>query len=239
MKRLFAVLLIISSLTSCHYFSHRIHGNGVMRIENRTVAPFSRVDVSGGAFELYVKTDSISSVRVEADENLLPYIETYTESGALNVQQKEGANLQSAKRIKIYISSPSYTSFDISGANNLYSENRLTSDSEMDFDLSGAGKIQADVQTPKIKIDASGASEIQLKGQAKDLNIDGSGSTKVNCFDLMTENASIGISGAGNADVFASVKLDIHVSGAGDIRYKGNPAISQSISGAGSIKKVD
>jgi hypothetical protein len=239
MKRLFTALLIISSLTSCHYFSHGIRGNGVMRTENRTVAPFSRVDVSGGAFEVYVKTDSISSVRVEADENLLPYIETYTESGELNVQQKQGANLESAKRIRIYISSPSCTRFDVSGASNLYSENRLTSDSEMDFHLSGAGKIQAEVQTPKIKIDASGAGEIQLKGQVKDLDIDGSGSTNIHCFDLMTENATIGITGAGNADVFASVKLDIHVSGAGDIRYKGNPAISQSISGAGSIKKVD
>jgi hypothetical protein len=48
------------------------------------------------------------------------------------------------------------------------------------------------------------------------------------------------ISGAGDAEVFASVKLDAHVTGAGDIRYKGNPPqVIHNTSGAGSIQKAD
>ena len=55
----------------------------------------------------------------------------------------------------------------------------------------------------------------------------------------MAENVKVEISGAGDADVYASVKLYVRASGAGSVIYKGNPGINQSISGAGSVKKVD
>ena len=48
------------------------------------------------------------------------------------------------------------------------------------------------------------------------------------------------ISGAGSAEVYASVKLDAEVSGAGTVRYKGNATnVSQHVSGAGSVNKVE
>ena len=44
---------------------------------------------------------------------------------------------------------------------------------------------------------------------------------------------------AGDAEVYASVKLDVSVSGAGNVRYKGNAVVNKSVSGAGSVKKVE
>jgi hypothetical protein len=56
----------------------------------------------------------------------------------------------------------------------------------------------------------------------------------------MAENTKVDISGAGSAEVFASVKLDAHVSGAGKVRYKGDAAnVQQQVSGAGSVKKAE
>jgi hypothetical protein len=78
-----------------------------------------------------------------------------------------------------------------------------------------------------------------LKSQTKDFTVRGSGSTEIKSFGLLAENVEVRISGAGDADVFASVKLDVTVSGAGSIRYKGNPTVNQKMSGAGNIKKVD
>jgi hypothetical protein len=49
----------------------------------------------------------------------------------------------------------------------------------------------------------------------------------------------VAISGAGSAEVYASVKLDATVSGAGNVNYKGNASeVNQHVSGAGSVKKV-
>jgi Putative auto-transporter adhesin, head GIN domain len=54
------------------------------------------------------------------------------------------------------------------------------------------------------------------------------------------ENTKVDISGAGSAQVFASVKLDAEVSGAGSVTYKGNAVnVSQHVSGVGSVNKVN
>ena len=96
-----------------------------------------------------------------------------------------------------------------------------------------------DIKAPKITADISGACSVELKGETKEFSGDGSGSSNFKCFDLKAENVDIGISGAGDAEVYASVKLDVDVTGAGGVKYKGSPTVNQKISGAGSVKKVD
>jgi hypothetical protein len=54
---------------------------------------------------------------------------------------------------------------------------------------------------------------------------------------LLAENTAVKVSGNGNANVFASVKLDAKVSGSGNIFYSGNPTspVIQK-SGSGTIQ---
>ena len=72
-----------------------------------------------------------------------------------------------------------------------------------------------EVDAPKINAGISGSGSVNLKGQAKDLDIDLTGAGHAYCYDLLTENTKVDISGAGSADVYASVKLNAYVSGAG------------------------
>ncbi|MDP9229574.1 MAG: DUF2807 domain-containing protein, partial [Bacteroidota bacterium] len=92
---------------------------------------------------------------------------------------------------------------------------------------------------PKINADISGASHIELQGESKDVTIESSGASHANCMELMAENVQVDVSGASNAEVYASIKLDAEASGAGNVRYKGNAAVSQRTSGAGSVSKVN
>ncbi len=240
MKR-FIILSILFSilLSSCHFFGgKRIRGNGKITTQNRTVNAFTSVDVRG-AIDVYVKQDSVVSVKIEADENLLEYVQVTVDGSTLDIREEKGYNLKSAKGIKVYVSGPSFKHFEASGACDIYSENQINSTEPISIDLSGACDVKMELKTPAIDVDLSGAGKITLKGETKDFDVDGSGSTNVRCFELMTENTRVEMSGAGDAEVFASLKLDVHVSGAADVKYKGNAAVSQKISGAGSVKKVE
>jgi hypothetical protein len=95
-----------------------------------------------------------------------------------------------------------------------------------------------DVDAPKITAGISGSGSVSLKGQTKDFMIDLTGAGHAYCYDLLTENTTVQISGAGSAQVYASITLKADVSGAGNISYKGNASVSQQISGAGSVNKV-
>ena len=238
-QRLLLLIVLAVIISSCNYIGgERIRGNGNMKVENRTISSFDGVYVSGNT-DIYVKQDSIFSVRVEADENLMEYIITELDGSTLKIRSKDGVNLKSSRSIKVYVSGPSFKYFKASGACDIFSESKITSSEEIAIDISGASDVKMELVSPKIEADLSGAGSITLSGQTKDFKVDGSGSTDINCFDLQTENTVIELSGAGNAAVFASVKLDLKISGAADVRYKGNATVSQKISGAGSVKKVD
>lgn len=240
MKRIFVLALFSAIIfSSCHgIFGKRIRGNGNIKTEARTAGQFNSIDVSG-AIDVYVKQDSVFSIRVESDENLLEYIQVVDDGDVLRIHPERGYNPRSTRGIKVYVSSPAFRSFEASGACRIYSENKITSAGMIDIDLSGSCDVKLEINTPKTEAKLSGACSIQLKGETKEFKVEGSGSTDIKCMELMAENVDIDISGAGDADVYASVKLNVEVSGAGDVKYKGNATVSQSVSGAGSVKKVE
>lgn len=241
MKRslLFSLFAIVI-LSSCHYFGgRRINGNGNIVTRDHTVGPFQRVEVSG-AMDVYVKQDSTQQpVKVETDENLQELVEIREDNGVLYISPVDRYNLDPSKQLKVYVTAPLFKGFGVSGASRIYSENKLTSGETMDIDLSGASEIKLDLKAPRVNSEISGASSAVLTGETKDFNASGSGASHYKCFDLMTENTTVDISGACSADVFASVKLDVQASGASDVKYRGAAAITRDLSGASGVKKVD
>ena len=238
-KILFGAFIFLITASGCReVFGKRIRGNGHIQTELRSASSFNSVDVSG-SIDVYVKQDSVSSVKVEADENLLEYVEVHNDNGTLHIHQMSGYHLKPSREIKVYVSGPDFKRFEASGACDIFSENKVSGTDAIEIDLSGASNVKMELKAPKVYAELTGAGTIALKGETKDFKVDGSGSTDIKCFDLMAENVDVEITGAGDASVFASVKLDVHVSGAGSVRYKGNATVSQHVSGAGSVKKVD
>jgi Putative auto-transporter adhesin, head GIN domain len=240
MKRLFFVsILSIVVLSSCHhFFGERVHGNGNIKSEGRKTGQFISVDV-GGNINVYIKQDSVRSIRVEADENLLPYIEVISEGDKIYIHEMDGYNLSPSGEIKVYVSSPVFKSLEASGACDIYGENQIISTEGISIGLSGSSNIKMDIKASKVDADLSGACTVELKGEAKEFKVEGSGSTDIKCIDLVADNVDIDISGSGEAEVYANTKLNVQVSGSGDVRYKGNASVTQDVSGAGSVKKVD
>ena len=240
MKRTLVFLIgLVVVLSSCHSFEgNKVKGDGNITSETRPgLTAFEGVDVSG-AIELYLIPGDFS-VKVETDKNLQEHIEVIKDGSRLKVRPAHRTNLDPTGKIKVYVSAPTLKYIGASGACNVVSEGKITTEEVMEVELSGASNANLDIKALNVEVDASGACEITLRGETKNLSIEGSGSTSVRAFDLLAENTDVELSGAGDVDVFASVKLDARTSGASSIRYKGNAAVTQHVSGAGSVKKVD
>lgn len=240
MKRLllFAVLTAVL-FSSCDFFHGRnIRGNGNVTTETRDFSNFNIIEVAS-AIDLYVKQDSAYSVKVQIDEDLQPYILITQDGGTLRVRQERNTNLDATGRIKVYVSTPDIRQVGASGACKLFSENMLVSAESIGVHLSGASHARLDLKAPGISVEMSGASSIALKGETKDFILEGSGASHAKCYDLMTENANVDVSGASSTEVFASVKLDADASGASHIRYRGNASVSKHESGASKVTKAD
>jgi hypothetical protein len=237
---LVAIAVLTFTLSSCHgWFGDHIDGNGNVTKESRSVSGFSGIDVSG-AIDVFVKQDSTESVRVEIDANLQEYIVTRVENGILEIHQANNTSLKSSTGIKVYVSGKNFKSFEASGACDIHGENKIESTGEISFHATGASKIELDLKAPKVSGDITGASDLRLSGETKDVYIHATGASHARCFELMTENADVDLSGASDADVFASVSVKGEASGASNVTYKGSASsVVVKTSGAGSVNKAN
>lgn len=234
---LFALPVVMSA---CHnILGKRVRGNGNIKTEDRSVSDFKNVEVDGAAKVLVSQGDH-SSVRLEGDENLLGYMEVSQEGDRVIIRERHGFHLVPTNDIKVYVSTKVYNQIKVSGAVDIIGQSKINNPEDLALSVSGAGDIKMDVDAPRLSADVSGSGSVDLKGQTKDVDLDLTGAGHAHCYDLLAENTKVDISGAGDAEVFASVKLDATVSGAGNVNYKGNATtVNQHVSGAGSVHKAD
>ena len=208
MKNISLLILFLSLLlTSCGIVDgKKIRGNGNITTQVKRATNFHDVDVSG-AIEVVVAQDSAFAVKVETDENLQEYIEVYERDGVLHIHNRDHYDPDPTKSTIVYVNAPTFGKLEASGACSIKSGNRLSSAEGIWVDMSGASHSQLDVKAPSVHVDLSGACSATLQGETRDLQIDGSGSTTVDAFGLLAENTEVQLSGAGNADVYASKSL--------------------------------
>jgi hypothetical protein len=239
MKKMFLIAAATVVLFSgCRYVTgQRIRGNGNVSTEERTPGSFNSV-ASHGSFNVYVSSGN-QSVKIEAEDNLLPYIETYVDGSVLQVDTKENYWLRPSRPVKIYVSSPNFQSIHSYGSGDIIGLSKITDSSKLDLEVNGSANIKMDVNAPNISVEINGSGDINLSGAARTFDGEIHGSGNVKAMNLQSEDATVKIYGSGDADIFASVKLDVHVAGSGDVNYKGNAQVSSSIAGSGRVKKVD
>lgn len=240
MRYIFVALLTAVVFASCGLVDHdTVRGNGNIITQDRTVSTFDEIDLSGGVL-VRLKQDSVHSVKIEGDENLLELIEVEVVNEELRIKQRDNTSMSSKERVTVFVTAPAIKKFDLSGATKIIAEGQFVAVNQMDIDLSGASQIEVSVKAPVVNIQATGASTVTVTGETRNLNVDGEGASKIKAYELLAENTTVDVSGASHADVHASVSIKADASGASHINYKGGAAdVKQESSGAGSVKKAD
>ena len=231
-------LIILVIAAGCRGLGRGERGSGHIVSDTRSASGFHSIEVSG-AIDVYVKQDSSTAVKVEADDNLLQYVEVFTENSTLVIKTRSHRWLRPTNKIKVYVSNPLYREFEISGASSIRSENEITSSEMLRVDLSGASNAKLEFNAPRISADLTGASDLTIRGKTRDFEAGASGASQIKCFDLLTENTDVEASGASSAEVYASVRLAGSASGASNIKYKGNAIPNINSSGASGVNKID
>ena len=237
-KILLLTLPVILVLSACNFVGgKKVRGNGSIQTTDRSVESFRGVS-SSGSFDIYVSSGP-QAVKIEAEENLLQYIETEVRDGILRVRTKEGYRLRPNKDVKIFVTNPTFNKIHSSGSGNIIGENKITSSEKLDVSVSGSADVKLEVDAPEVESSISGSGNTDLRGNTRVFETRISGSGNVNAMELMSEETTVKISGSGDVSVFASVKLKVNVTGSGDVRYKGNANVESKITGGGGVTKVE
>ena len=240
MKKLIAIILIMSGSQLFAQPWKTIKGNGNLKKETRTVNEFSSIS-SHGPLDVKMVPGHSNKIEVEADENLMPYIETNVENGKLIIQTKKNTNIKSSSKMIVYVSIDKIKSLQLSGSGNIEGNGNLTGDASTEILLSGSGNIHLTSGSfNEVNFSISGSGNIVVKGgSANNVSVAVSGSGNISVSEIVAQNVEVKISGSGNVKVNADKSLNAKISGSGNVFYKGSAKnIESKVAGSGKIIKI-
>ncbi|WP_298732169.1 head GIN domain-containing protein [uncultured Chitinophaga sp.] len=236
---LLASLITISaiSLTSCNVTGqNRVKGSGNVTKEERSVDAFSELSVRG-SMDVYLTQGPSKAAVIEAEDNLIPYIEFDRDGDKLIIRERRNTNIRATRAIKIYLTTPELESIGLAGSGNIKLENKFSNNTHMKLNVSGSGNLSGAINSPEVDANIAGSGNITVEGESRDLEVDIAGSGNFRGQQLLSEKAEVTIAGSGDASVHASVNLEAKIAGSGDVHYKGSPQVNSKIAGSGSVKK--
>jgi hypothetical protein len=252
---LFAVILAVA-LQGCVGFTI-VRGSGRVSEEERNVSGFDEVALSGQG-TLHIEVGRKESLRIEAERNLMRYLETKVHGDRLRIGVQNGVLLRNTRPIHYYLTVKDLDTLVLSGSGKVIAPDLEAS--SFAVSVSGSGEVEMDdLKASDVRIRICGTGDLsmdELDADVLDVNISGSGdldiaggdvkeqvvtisgSGKYMARGLESESARTRISGSGTATVQVSEALDAHVTGSGSVHYLGRPAVETAISGSGDIKHI-
>lgn len=214
-----------------------VSGSGRLALDKRTVARFHAVSVSlPGSVKLV--QGSSEGVEIEADDNLLPLIDTSVERGLLQLRLAKGYRLAGNSTIRLTVNARQIDSLAVSGSAELTAPRLQTA--SLESEIAGSGRISIqDLRSERLSVSIAGSGHFEARGNAQRLEANIAGSGNLRTARLAVDNADVEIAGSGNATLWVRQALTVSIAGSGDVGYYGeglSPAAS--IAGSGRVRAL-
>jgi len=218
-----------------------INGSGRVVTKEMNFTDFTCLEI-GSVFEVEIRESGSYLTAITADDNLFDYIKvsqegetlkirltpTYNYSGVtlkaeITMPKLSGLHLYGATKgtIKGFQSSNDFN-LQLSGASYL---NMDMAAGDTKFEISGATKVTGTLEARDTEFRVSEASKVELEGSANKMTLNASGASKLKLASFPLDEANVTLSGASEATIRVSGRLDVILTGASKLYYKGDPMI--------------
>jgi hypothetical protein len=217
-------------------FGGGIPGSGKMSVETREVGEFTRIKVNYPA-EVIILQGKTESVKIEADDNLLPQLSTDVKGETLLIQNDVKGwerRVEPSEYIKLTITVRDLQGLDFAAAGAVRLESLEVEG--LEIELNGAGEIQIiDLQAQNLTARLDGVGSITASGKAKFVSVDVNGLGSFLGEELDSAKADATVDGMGSANLQVREHLTATINGMGSIGYLGSPEVTRRMNGAGSV----
>jgi hypothetical protein len=191
--------------------------------------------VAGAVFDVVIKAGASPSVAVTVDDDLVEYLDVTVSGDRLQIQLKPNHDTSRAT-MKAVVTLPELTSLELSGASSGRVEG-FRSPQAVDIRLSGASRLEGEIECGDLGLTLSGSSRADLKGSTGNLRLHASGASRAEIAQLLVKDANVEASGASHAAIHPSGTLHARASGASSVVYAGEPAtVDAHTSGSASVR---
>jgi len=219
-----------------HISWNSVSGSGTIKSESRAVSGFTGISLALDAL-VDIKQGNAEGVTIEADDNILPLIETVVENGTLKIRPTAPHTSFSTGKLKLIVSAKTLDSLAIAGAGDMRAD--ALKAAALKVKIAGAGDVRiTSLEAGDLSVKIAGSGDFVAGGRAASLHASVAGSGDIRAGDLDAKAVEISIAGSGDAIVWARETLNVKVAGSGDVKYYGDAEVKRSIVGSGSIKRL-
>lgn len=218
-----AILLVALLVSGCGF--QIVTGSGKVVTETREVSNFSRITLAGIG-DLYVTQGENVSIRIEAEDNLIPYFDTAVQGNTLTIRIKNeymGIDLHPTKPVKFHVTTPKIKALTLAGSGNILASNVQATD--FNISLLGSGNISTESLTAtNVGIRLAGSGDIKLGSlHADDVSMTLAGSGNFSVQELTATTVGVSIAGSGDVrlDKLTAKKFTSTSAGSGGVSAAG------------------
>ena len=236
-KRAYA--LVLGAVVACTDMkSHDgIEGSGQTAVDVRSVENFTGITMAGVG-DVHISIGSRASIKVQADDNLLPLLETEVRGGILTISVQPNVDIRPKVPIQYKLTAGTIQFIELSGAGTIQGD-RLKP-KMLKIILGGTGDINLNgIIVPHLIAELSGTGNIYLEGRAPSQNLELSGTGSYVACKLEGTTVGVNLSGYGDTKTWSTDSLNASISGFGSVFYKGSPSVESHVTGWGSVIPLD
>lgn len=226
-----------ATAASWSWGGERVEGSGTVKRQVRQVSHFT-----GLAFDMPGKVElrlgDSEGVVIEADDNLLPLVETVVENGTLKIRPSRRNLSLRTKNLKVVVHARQIERLALGGSGSVDAD--LLRAPRLNIDLGGSGEINVrKLDSESVAVSLGGSGNFKAgAGQTRKLSVSIGGSGTVDMGRVQSDSASVSVAGSGEATVWARNELSMTIAGSGDVNYYGDPRVSKSVVGSGDARRI-
>lgn len=227
---LVSIIIIIFIYQNFFYYE----GSGNVINQTREIQEFNKIEIKW-EWELYIKQTTQTWVIIQAEDNILDTIKTYTIWTKLIIRKNLLAYIKHKEPIKIYISINDLNRITIEWKWNVIWENSISTDN---LEINSDWEINMDLRilSKNLYLDSEWGGDILLRWTAKNFQAQLDWSINLKAYEFINETCSINMQWW-VADISVLDRLDAKIWWNWILNYKWKPKINQEISSNSQINK--
>lgn len=254
------VLLIVTlacSLSVGNIEIDSIRGDGDLVEQERQVSGIKSVRVANQG-NLTIELGEQESLVIEAERNLLEYLESEVRGGELVLETRGGVNLRNTEPIRYTLTVRELEEINVSSSGNVVAPEFVTGGftvrvsssgnvslegltvEDLQVSISSSGDVSIDaLAAERIRVNISSSGNLVISaGEVVDQDITISSSGNYEAGGLRSRRADVALTSSGSATIRVSDELTARLTSSGDLFYIGSPTIEARESSSGDVIQV-
>ncbi len=258
MRKIFALFVLAAALVSGCVLFPAVEGSGFLTDTEYAFTGFTSVSIEQTC-KLVIVPDSVYSVSVTCDDNIVSYLDVTLTGGEVEIGLKDWTNYRNVT-FNAEVHMPALDGLALSGASEARVQSGFASgaglgvtisgDSSVEMDALSCGGFTADISgasslaatalsASSLDVVLSGMSDITASGTAPSMSINASGMSTAHLLNVASSSADVVLSGMSEAWLNVPGTIRLEASGDSTLYFQGSPSfVILELSGGSSISKL-